>query len=76
MNNWRKAIEQYQKENKEKSSNVEFYDILDVMKVLKIKHRQIIYNKIKYGKLKPCKIGEGLRGKYYFDKEYINGLKK
>lgn len=76
MNNWRKAIEQYKKENKEKLGHIEFYTINDVMKILKIKHRETIYMRIKSGKLKPCKIGEGLRGKYYFDKEYINGLKK
>jgi hypothetical protein len=31
---------------------------------------------IKSGKLKPCKRGEGLRGKWYFDKKYIDNFKK
>lgn len=42
MSNWRKAIEQYKKENKEKADNFEFYDITAVMKILNIKHRETI----------------------------------
>lgn len=76
MSNWRKAIEQYKKENKEKADNMEFYNINDVMKILNIKHRETVGNWIKSGKLKPCKRGDGLRGKWYFDKEYINNFKK
>jgi hypothetical protein len=75
MNNWRKAIEQYKKENKEKLGHIEFYTINDVMQILNIKHKKIINNWIKIGKLKPYNIDNKQRFQYYFDKEYINGLK-
>ena len=76
MSNWRKAIEQYKKENKEKADNFEFYDITKVMNILNIRHRETVVNWIKLGKLKPCKRGEWLRGKWYFDKKYIEDFKR
>lgn len=79
MSNWRKAIEQYKKGNKEKVYNFEifeFYNTTDIMKILNIENKKTIYDLIKSGKLKPCKKGKGFNGKYYFDKEYIDNFKK